>query len=122
MLQPYVTHAATLCDPGDPNPTPNPHQVTLGAKEMKAPTIIPVSDGSPFRRQLGDKLGAATPKGGATPKRQLGDDAKLCNEIPRATCGAPHEICFHDTLCPGGGPGCGAGGDASCRFCGKAQA
>ena len=61
-------------------------QVTLGAKEMKAPTIIPVSDGSPFRRQLGDKLGAdATP---TTPKRQLGDDAKLCNEIPRATCGS----------------------------------
>jgi hypothetical protein len=45
---------------------------------MKAPTIVPVSDGSPFRRELGaahDHI------------RQLGEDAKLCNEIPRATCG-----------------------------------
>ena len=35
-----------------------------------------------------------------------------------ATCGAPHELCYHDDLCPGGGPGCGAGGNLQCRFCG----
>ena len=53
---------------------------------------------------------------------------ELCNSQHAApVCAGPNEFCFHDGDCeaasldPYGGLGCGAGGFATCRFCGFGQ-